>query len=582
MAGSVQNITWSTSGSINKINIDYSIDSGNVWTSVATNISNSGSYSWTVPTTPSTNCLVRVSDAADGNPTDSSNATFTISAVDACLTVTSPNGGEQWQRGITQLITWASAGVANIKIELMKGTKRNATLTSSFPASGGSFSWAIPATQTVGSDYTIRVTSTSDSSIVDSSDASFTIFAPIITVTAPTAGAAWQRGITHTITWTWEGTMDASVKILLYKGTKLNSTLSTDTPNDGSFDWTIPANQVLATTYKIRIATVDGLVTADSGTFSITDSAGLILTSPNNGETLPVRTIFPVRWTVDPTVSAVKLEYSRDNGGTFFLIGDGIPNAGYYEWDVPVNFTTNGIVRVSDSYGRNWYDENGVLETIFSFDCKRLEMSEHPEIIVWHGRSNLKSPGYEFAKVEIGLNSIRMGEISQAIDPLSSGWHEVKIRLDLKRDQGALFIDSKSVLENVALYTTMIHHFEPYLTIRSGGGTGTELILAGLRVQMTLISDDGNETDHFTIMNEDFSVYNDRSNTISSCWQVMGLKPSEPALGLKNVLGWGRVLWLRNVAGSSLTISKPLSIPENIPFDISDRSFSIEMREMND
>jgi hypothetical protein len=582
-AGQSHSINWSTAGGVvSKVNIDYSINGGNSWNSVTSNLSNSGSYSWTVPATPSTNCLVRVSDATDGIPTDSSNAAFTISAAAIYVTVTSPNGGEQWQQGTVHDITWTSAGVDNIKIELMKGTKRNATLSSSYPASGGSFLWLIPSSQTISSDYKIRITSTSNSSLVDSSDASFAIFAPSITVTAPATGATWQRGVTHTITWTWEGIMNASVKILLYKGTKLNSTISTDTPNDGSFDWTIPANQVLATTYKIRIVTLDGLVTADSGTFSITASGGLTLLSPNDGEKLPTNQIFPIRWTVDPSVQEVKLEYSRDNGGSFTLIADNIPNVGYYEWQVPVNFTHNGIIRVSDSYGKNWLNEYGVLETSFKFSSNGLGVTTQPDIVVWYGSSDVNSPGYGFARVSLGRESIQMAEVSQTIEPLNNGWHEVKIRLDLKRDLGALFIDGKPMLENVSLYTSKNRHFEPYLSIRSGGGSATELMLAGLRVQVTLLSADGNETDHFTIMNEDFGNYEDPSNAISNCWQVMGLKLGEPGLVLKTLPGSGRVLRLRNVTDSTLTISKPLSIPDTIPFDISDRSFIIEMRQGED
>ena len=92
--GSNQNITWTSTGTIANVNIDYSTNSGSNWTPVAANTINDGSYNWTVPSTPSVNCLVRVSDAADSDPTDSSNAVFTIttSTVETVSVPTAPTG----------------------------------------------------------------------------------------------------------------------------------------------------------------------------------------------------------------------------------------------------------------------------------------------------------------------------------------------------------------------------------------------------------------------------------------------------------------------------------------------------------
>jgi hypothetical protein len=660
-AGSIHNITWNYSGSIANVNIDYSTDYASTWSSVATNVANSKSYSWTVPATPSTACNSDINDIRDSS--------FSI-IVMPTITVLSPNGGEQWQRGTTQVITWTSSGVTNVKIELLKGTAVNLTITSSTPAASGSFNWAIPASQAVATNYKIRITSTASSSVTDSSNATFSIFAPaitvtapaagnswakntvktitwsligtmnasvkiqlysgttkklditlstendgsydwlipsslangtytlrittvdglvvgnsgsfsivngIITVTAPATGASWQRGVLHTITWTGEGTLNANVKIQLLKGTAVNLTIATTTPNDGSFDWTIPASQALATNYKIRIITVDSLVIGNSGVFSITNTAGLTLQAPNGNEHLAASSTFPIRWTIDKSVNEVKLEYSRDNGSTFFTIADNVPNSGQYEWLVPVNFTFNGIIRVSDSQGKNWLDQDGLLECLVNFNCNSRDEARQPDFAVWFGSANVKAPGYGFARVAIGRETVRMAEASRAIEPLSGGWHEAKIRLDLKRDLGTLFIDGKPIMENVALYTSKSHHFEPYLSLRAGGSTEVDLLLGELKFQVVLLGANGNELERFTVLNEDFSGYDAERNVIGSCWQVSGLKPDKPALRLKSLPGMGQALQLRTAAGMPITICKPLAIPEKIPFDISDRSFIIEM-----
>ena len=92
------------------------------------------------------------------------------------LTVTSPNGGQSWVRGTAHTLTWTSSGSpgANVKIELMKGSNVNRVISSS-TANDGSYSWTIPSTQTVGTDYKIRITSTTSSAITDSSNSNFSI-----------------------------------------------------------------------------------------------------------------------------------------------------------------------------------------------------------------------------------------------------------------------------------------------------------------------------------------------------------------------------------------------------------------------
>jgi hypothetical protein len=77
--GSTQNITWNST-CIDSVKIEYSTDAGSNWITETEKVpAGPGSYSWTVPTAPSENCLVRICDAADGSPCDQSDALFTIS-----------------------------------------------------------------------------------------------------------------------------------------------------------------------------------------------------------------------------------------------------------------------------------------------------------------------------------------------------------------------------------------------------------------------------------------------------------------------------------------------------------------------
>jgi hypothetical protein len=77
--GKTHEITWtheSFSGSL--VKIEYSTGGGTNWFSIEDSTQNDGSYDWTIPQTPSDRCLVRVSDAEDGDPYDRSDDLFTV------------------------------------------------------------------------------------------------------------------------------------------------------------------------------------------------------------------------------------------------------------------------------------------------------------------------------------------------------------------------------------------------------------------------------------------------------------------------------------------------------------------------
>src|SRR3989344_9539020 len=77
VVGSDYNITWSTTGNITQVLLDYSTNSGVGWTPItATPIANTGSKSWSVPDAISDYCRVRVLDANDSDAKASSAGDF--------------------------------------------------------------------------------------------------------------------------------------------------------------------------------------------------------------------------------------------------------------------------------------------------------------------------------------------------------------------------------------------------------------------------------------------------------------------------------------------------------------------------
>jgi hypothetical protein len=171
---SQHNITWS-SQTIANVKIEYSTDNGTSWISIVASIpASGGSYNWTVPSTPSTQCLVRISDASNSAIYDLSNAAFTISASNPTITVTVPNGGEIWEGNTNHLIRWTRQEVSVVKIEY--STNNGSTwivVIAARPAAFGSYNWTVP--NTPSTQCLVRISDTSNTSVNDISDSTFTI-----------------------------------------------------------------------------------------------------------------------------------------------------------------------------------------------------------------------------------------------------------------------------------------------------------------------------------------------------------------------------------------------------------------------
>ncbi len=75
---STQQITWTTQGTVGPVRIELTLNGGASFSDIVASTPNTGSYAWAVPNSPSSACGVRISQASNGTPMDTSNAVFTI------------------------------------------------------------------------------------------------------------------------------------------------------------------------------------------------------------------------------------------------------------------------------------------------------------------------------------------------------------------------------------------------------------------------------------------------------------------------------------------------------------------------
>ncbi len=161
-----------------------------------------------------------------------------------------------------------------MKIEALRNGSVLAVITPSTPigpGGSGSYNLTFPYATPVGSDYQVRVTSTSNPAWTDTSDGPFAIV-PSITVLSPDGGEEWEQGSTHPLTWTYSGNPGTAVKIEALRGDAVLAVITPNTPiGPGMFNLTFPANTPLGNDYRIRITstTYPGCTDTSDGFFII-------------------------------------------------------------------------------------------------------------------------------------------------------------------------------------------------------------------------------------------------------------------------------------------------------------------------
>jgi hypothetical protein len=141
--GTTHEIKWVSFG-ISEVRLEISCDGGASWTTIVGSTDAAyGSYSWNVTGSSSTDCYVRVSDAADPSQSATSGC---FSIREKVIAVLVPSGDETWYCGRPdRLVTWSSFGVEG-DVDLFYSTDAGASwagIETGVP-NDGSYLWTIP------------------------------------------------------------------------------------------------------------------------------------------------------------------------------------------------------------------------------------------------------------------------------------------------------------------------------------------------------------------------------------------------------------------------------------------------------
>lgn len=348
LSAGTRKIEW-ISENIENVKIAYSTDNGAKWNTIIESTPSIGFYTWeNIPNLVSQNCKIKVYDAKDSQPNDESDSVFTITnQITQIVEVEAPNGGERWQAGTAQNITWNSSGVPQVKIECTTNNGIEWNLIIDQLPNTGAYEWNVP--NSLSTQCLVRISDSQDGNPVDQSNSRFSIVQkPELRIISPNGGEVWTAGQIDTIKWYSEGIENVQIGYTSNNGVDWIELVGS-TESDGSYpaSFTVPSSQ-----YKIiiRDATTNSPVDYSDGVFTVTDQPTIEVITPNGGEKWYADSRDNIRWT-SANIEEVKIEYTTNNGANWRTIVERTPSNGVYSWNIPPNHISSELcrVRISDA-----------------------------------------------------------------------------------------------------------------------------------------------------------------------------------------------------------------------------------------
>ena len=428
VAGSASNVVFSVNGAIGNVAIEYTLD-GTTWTAIsashATTNPSTISQAWTLPTTISKKCQVRVYKTFTGttwpvnNPADTTGA-FVIAP---SITITAPIAASHKVAGASDTIKWDAVNSSGkIKIEYSINANANTptwTVVNASALNIGTYVWTIPNTPSIHCKIRLGDTAVNVPSAITGE---FIIDpAPTLSLTVPDSGQAWAEGSTHNITWTSAGSVgNLKIEYRINPSDAWRLVIAS-TANDGSYTWTIPAT--LSDSCKVRISDAANALVLDTSRkiFSIVPPT-LTLLSPKGGEKWATGSVHPITWNSDGTVGNIKIELSINDAAWTAIIAT-TTNDGTYSWTIPDNTTLSAKckVRISQVTGGAPNDSSHAYFEIVSGATPTVTLTFPNDKMTWFTGTPMQvtwtSTGtFDSVKVEYTTNAVAWRSIGAVLN----------------------------------------------------------------------------------------------------------------------------------------------------------------------
>jgi hypothetical protein len=298
-------------------------------------------------------------------------SSMTISLNAQTLTVQTPNGGEVWTCGGTEIATWTGQNLGSIvSIEFSSNGGTNWWYFGEVPSgpNGGSASVSVPNIETTNA--LLKITDVIHPAATDVSDEPFTVVVPAIVIWSPMEGDVIFNNTVSSVFWVLNTTGINLLNAELSNDNGQTYTLIGENINAqaGStylYFSTTPSDSCIVRLYNVEDPAEYGL----SAIFTIATPPVYTLTSPEGGTMVNTLSPFLITWTVENPYSAYcYLEYSANNGQTWEIIDNAMNegNSGSYEWFTPDVESEECLIRITDAYSSTSVDTSGLF-SIFTF-----------------------------------------------------------------------------------------------------------------------------------------------------------------------------------------------------------------------
>jgi len=291
------------------------------------------------------------------------------------LTLTYPNGGEVKATEDTLNIRFTTGKAMPVNIFL--STDNGMTWTpyaTNFSAAAGANTFTIPAAsfpaQSANQALVSVVGNSGGCQLGDTSNASFRILKPTVTIVSPNGGEELVPTDTVKIQWS-TATVPPGINIQLeyssnsgMNWTPLGAPMLTPNGTTNSINWIVPDNNTPnpITTNLIRGRLI-GRTEADTSdrTFTIRPTPVINIEYPAGGEVLYVGRTATITWE-SRSIDYMAVDYSTDGGTNWMPIAARVPAyLGQLDWVVPNTLTTNAVIRLSDAIRPRFSDRSNTF-----------------------------------------------------------------------------------------------------------------------------------------------------------------------------------------------------------------------------
>ncbi|MBX7219965.1 MAG: right-handed parallel beta-helix repeat-containing protein [Blastocatellia bacterium] len=272
-------ISWtSPNGFGGNVDLLFSADGGATFPqTIAQNLTNTGSYVWTLPLAPTTQGRVLVQVAGDASRNGVSAQNLTLQASGPVITNVQPTAG-RLQAGSQTTIRWTNnfgfAAAVTLEFSANGGTSWSPIVTNlANPTAQGSYTWTVPNVSSATCRVRVRETVLGTPS--GQSATSFAINTTTATITnvEPSFGI-FAVGSTTAITWLNANGFANPVNLALIADDSSFTpvTIATNVPNsgaNGTYLWTVPNLSTTRARIRVSDATFPPRNTTSSASFTI-------------------------------------------------------------------------------------------------------------------------------------------------------------------------------------------------------------------------------------------------------------------------------------------------------------------------